>query len=78
MMWSMWDAPSDRDYYDQFNLHPEEEEEPNCWDCGARWDQVCGECCPSRLPAAEPAPNFAAIATTSTQPTASANPGGSH
>lgn len=26
-MWSMWDAPSDRDYYDQFNPVPEEDEE---------------------------------------------------
>ena len=25
-MWSMWDAPSDRDYYGQFNPYPEEEE----------------------------------------------------
>lgn len=25
-MWSMWDAPSDRDYYDQFNPEPEEDE----------------------------------------------------
>lgn len=27
-MWTMWDAPSDRDYYDQFNPYPEEEEDP--------------------------------------------------
>jgi len=27
-MYSMWDAPSDRDYYDQFNPEPLEDEEP--------------------------------------------------
>ncbi len=27
-MYSMWDAPSDRDYYDQFNPEPPEDEEP--------------------------------------------------
>ena len=27
-MWSMWDAPSDRDYYDQFNPFDEELDEP--------------------------------------------------
>lgn len=26
-MWSVWDAPSDRDYYDQFNPFPNEDEE---------------------------------------------------
>jgi hypothetical protein len=45
-MWSMWNAPSDRDYYDQFNP-PEEPEEPEyrC-ECGAREDQAC-ECGPA-------------------------------
>lgn len=41
-MWSMWDAPSDRDYYDQFagpEDNPADEEEPelclhcNDWPC---------------------------------------------
>ena len=27
-MYTMWDAPSDRDYYDQFNPEPPEDEEP--------------------------------------------------
>jgi len=27
-MYTMWDAPSDRDYYEQFNPDPPEDEEP--------------------------------------------------
>jgi len=27
-MYTMWDAPSDRDYYEQFNPEPPEDEEP--------------------------------------------------
>jgi hypothetical protein len=27
-MYSMWDAPSDRDYYEQFNPESPEDEEP--------------------------------------------------
>jgi len=51
-MWSMWDAPSDRDYYGQWE--PPEEPE-RCLDCGAREDQACEEWCSSSRPASEPA-----------------------
>ena len=35
-MWSMWNAPSDRDYYDPMGLDCDEDEPEICEDCGAR------------------------------------------
>ena len=56
-MLSIWDAPSDRDYYDQFGPgDPDEEPESYCDHCGARWDQACEEWCCTNAPASEPAP----------------------
>ena len=54
-MWSIWNAPSDRDYYDQFG-RDEPEEEPGCCHCGASWDQACEEWCCTNMPALEPPP----------------------
>jgi len=51
-MWSMWNAPSDRDYYEQFS--PPEEEE-RCFSCGAGELQACEEWCETNRPAEEPA-----------------------
>lgn len=28
-MWSMWDAPSDRDYLDQINPEPDDSDDPD-------------------------------------------------
>jgi len=42
-MWSMWNAPSDRDYYDPFGLDCDDCEPEICGDCSARWDR--GEAC---------------------------------
>ena len=28
-MWTMWDAPSDRDYYSQFAGEPDDDEDPD-------------------------------------------------
>ena len=46
-MWSMWNAPSDRDYYDSLGADCDEDEPEICEDCGARWDQeeACEEWC---------------------------------
>ena len=54
-MYSMWTAPSDRDYYDPFGHgeQPEDDREPFC-SCGARSDQACEEWCATNLPAEEP------------------------
>ncbi len=31
-MWSMWNAPSDRDYYDSYGLVDDDQTEPeDCW-----------------------------------------------
>jgi hypothetical protein len=35
----MWNAPSDRDYYDPFGLDYDDGEPDICEDCGARWDR---------------------------------------
>jgi len=43
VMWSMWNAPSDRDYYEQFRA-----EEERCMGCGARPGEACEEGCDSR------------------------------
>ena len=53
-MWSMWNAPSDRDYYEQFDRRYDEDDE-RCLDCGASWKQVCEEDCPTRMASEEPA-----------------------
>jgi hypothetical protein len=37
-MWSMWNAASDRDYYDRFGAYCDEDEAEICEDCSARWD----------------------------------------
>ena len=42
-MCSMWNAPSDRDYYDQFGAYCDEDEPETCGDCDARWYR--GEAC---------------------------------
>jgi hypothetical protein len=46
-MWSMWNAPSDRDYYDPFGADRDEDEAEICGDCGGRWDRAvaCEEWC---------------------------------
>lgn len=53
MMWSIWNAPSDRDYYDQFcGLEPEPEDD-RCVDCGAHEEQACEFDCLTRRLATE-------------------------
>ena len=42
-MWSMWNAPSDRDYYDQYG--PNDEPEPPSCECGAIGDETCEPTC---------------------------------
>ena len=55
-MWSMWNAPSDRDYYDSLGADCDEDEPDICGGCGARWDlgEACEECCATNR--AEPEP----------------------
>ncbi len=57
-MWSMWNAPSDRDYYDSqgWDEFDEDDEPRYCDHCGAQWDQACEESCYANAPASEPAP----------------------
>ena len=56
-MLSMWNAPSDRDYYDPFGWDEPEEDSPDCCShCGARGDEACEEWCESNASAPEPAP----------------------
>jgi len=54
-MWSMWNAPSDRDYYYPYGWDEAyEDDEPDCCShCGARWDQSCEEWCDGNAPASE-------------------------
>jgi len=52
-MWSMWNAPSDRDYYDPLG---DEDKLEICEDCGAGWDQACEEWCATNWAEPEPAP----------------------
>lgn len=55
-MWSMWNALSDRDYYDPHGWDEDDEPEPeHCLYCGAGWDQACEEWCYTNAPASEPA-----------------------
>jgi hypothetical protein len=55
-MWSMWNAPSDRDYYDPYESDEQDEEQEYCGHCGARWDEACEAWCCTKEPASEPAP----------------------
>ena len=57
-MWSMWNAPSDRDYYDPFGAYCDEDEAEICVDCGARADRgdACEEWCATNRAEPEPAP----------------------
>ena len=57
-MWSMWNAPSDRDYYDPLGLDCDEDEPEICGDCGARWDlgEACEDRCETNRPVPEPVP----------------------
>ena len=52
-MWSIWNAPSDRDYYDPSGLDEGDEQPEYCQHCGARWDQACEEWCDTNAPASE-------------------------
>ena len=53
-MWSMWNAPSDRDYYDALGLDCDVDEPEICGDCRARWDlgEGCEEWCETNRPVA--------------------------
>ena len=55
-MWSMWNAPSDRDYYDSLDADRDEDEAEICGDCSARWDlgEACEDWCETNR--AEPEP----------------------
>ncbi|MGH9630731.1 MAG: hypothetical protein ACRD7E_20650 [Bryobacteraceae bacterium] len=56
-MWSMWNAPSDREYYEPYGWEEEDQPEPeHCWHCGAGWRQACEKWCYTNAPASEPAP----------------------
>ena len=57
-MWSMWNAPSDRDYYDSLGADCDEDEPDICGGCGARWDlgEACEEWCATNRAEPEPAP----------------------
>ena len=57
-MWSMWNAPSDLDYYDSFGAYCDEDEADICGDCGARWDrgEACEEWCATNWAEPEPVP----------------------
>ena len=57
-MWSMWNAPSDRDYYDPLGLDCDENECEICEDCGARSDrgEACEDWCETNRPVREPVP----------------------
>jgi hypothetical protein len=60
-MYSMWNAPSDRDYYDSLgagSTYPDEDEAEICQCCGARLDlgEACEEWCMTNQAASEPVP----------------------
>jgi hypothetical protein len=52
----MWNAPSDRDYYDPFGADCDEDEAEICGDCGARRDrgETCEQWCAGNRPVWEP------------------------
>lgn len=55
-MWSMWNAPSDRDYYNAYGWDEDDRPEPeHCSHCGAGGDQACEEWCYTNVAAPEPA-----------------------
>ena len=55
-MWSMWNAPSDRDYYDPFGVDCDVDEPEICGDCSAQWDrgEACEDWCETNRPVPEP------------------------
>ena len=57
-MSSMWNAPSDSDYYEPFGAYCGEDEPEICGDCGARWDlgEACEDRCETNRPVPEPVP----------------------
>ena len=57
-MWSMRNAPSDRDYYDSLGADRDEDEPEICGDCSARWDlgEACEEWCATNRADPEPVP----------------------
>ena len=57
-MWSMWNAPSDRDYYNPFEADYDEDETDICGNCCARWDrgEACEDWCETNRPVPEPVP----------------------
>jgi hypothetical protein len=57
-MWSMWNAPTNRDYYDPFGAYCVENEGEICEDCAARWDlgEACEDWCETNRPVPEPVP----------------------
>jgi hypothetical protein len=62
-MYSMWNAPSDRDYYaslDGGSGYPDADDVERCWCCGARWESgdACEEWCETNQAALEPAPDL--------------------
>ncbi len=63
MMWSMWNAPSDRDYYGSDGRLEEEDYGDQCLECGASGNLACQEWCKTRQIATEPAPTNAPEAT---------------
>ena len=54
----MWNATSDRDYYDPLGLDCDLDEPEICEDCGARWDrgEACEDWCETNRPVPEPVP----------------------
>jgi hypothetical protein len=52
----MWNAPSDRDYYDPFGAYCDEDGAEICVDCDARWDrgEACEDWCETNRPVPEP------------------------
>jgi|AGTN01.2.fsa_nt_gi hypothetical protein len=62
-MYSMWNAPSDRDYYASFDAgggYPDADDVEICLCCEARWDSgaACEEWCETNRAALEPAPDL--------------------
>ena len=57
-MWSMWNAPSDRDYYYPLGADWDEDQAEICADCDARRDlgEACEDWCETNRAAPEPVP----------------------
>ena len=55
-MWSIRNAPSDRDYYESFGAYCDEDETEICGDSSARWDrgEACEDWCETNRPVPEP------------------------